>query len=151
MDFTRDNIILDVKAASKEDILLEMSEYAKSLGFIRNTEEVYEAFKARELEYSTGLQDGFAIPHAKTDAVLVPTVLYARSETVLDWETFDDNGVKHVFALLVPKKDAGTTHLVMLSKLATALMEEDFKEKVKVTTDVDSLAKIIKNEMQGVG
>ena len=151
MDFTRDNILLDVKAASKEDILLEMSEYAKSLGFIRNTEEVYEAFKARELEYSTGLQDGFAIPHAKTDAVLVPTVLYARSEVVLDWETFDDNGVKHVFALLVPKKDAGTTHLVMLSKLATALMEEDFKEKVKVTTDVDSLAKIIKNEMQGVG
>ena len=113
MDFTRDNILLDVKAASKEDILLEMSEYAKSLGFIRNTEEVYEAFKARELEYSTGLQDGFAIPHAKTDAVLVPTVLYARSEAVLDWETFDDNGVKHVFALLVPKKDAGTTHLVM--------------------------------------
>lgn len=151
MDFTRDNILLDVKAASKEEILLEMSEYAKALGFIRNTEEVYEAFKAREMEYSTGLQDGFAIPHAKTDAVLVPTVLYARSEAVLDWETFDDNGVNHVFALLVPKKDAGTTHLVMLSKLATALMEEDFKEKVKVTTDVDSLAKIIKNEMQGVG
>lgn len=150
MDFTRENILLDVKAASKEDILLLMSQYAKEMGFIQNTEEVYKAFNEREEEYSTGLQDGFAIPHAKTDAVLIPTVLYARSEDVLEWETFDDNGVNHVFALLVPKKDAGTTHLVMLSKLATALMEDDFKEKVKVTTDVDVLAKIIKNEMQGV-
>lgn len=120
MEFTKENILLDIEASSKDKLLHMISEYANQRGVVTNTIEVFDAFIKREDENSTGLQDGFAIPHAKCDGVVIPTVLYIRTKESIEWETFDESEVKHVFALLVPKKDSGTIHLVMLSKLATA-------------------------------
>ena len=58
----------------------------------------------------------------------------------------DDSEVHYLFALLVPKENEGNIHLQMISKLATCLLEEDFKDKIKSTSDKSELKDyILKN------
>ena len=104
MDFTEENILLDVVVASQSELFKSVARYAEKLGFVKDVEKVYEAFVERESEYSTGLQDGFAIPHAKSPYVLAPTVLFIRLENELEWETFDESRVKKYFCFACPKR-----------------------------------------------
>lgn len=149
MNFTEEHILLDVSAGSQEELFMSLANYAKELGVVEETEKVSDAFMEREQQFSTGLQEGFAIPHAKSAYVLAPTVLYARLKHSVPWETFDDSPVQHVFALLVPLEEAGTLHLEMLSRLATALMEETFIEDIQQHQDKTFLAQRISKEMIG--
>ncbi|MBP2100145.1 PTS sugar transporter subunit IIA [Enterococcus rivorum] len=149
MDFTEINILLDLNVSSQLELFQVIASYAEKLGFCKESTKVYDSFLARENEYSTGLQNGFAIPHAKSDYVLTPTVLFIRLEKPIEWETFDDSAVQNIFALLVPKEDEGTLHLEMLSRLATALMEEDFIQQIQNSNSKVELAKIVKTEMIG--
>jgi PTS system fructose-specific IIA component len=149
MDFKEENILLDVAVASKEELFDVIANYAYDSGYVANAADTSAAFNEREAEYSTGLQEGFAIPHAKAETVLAPTVLFIRLTKAIEWETFDDSAVKNVFALMVPKKDEGTVHLEMLSRLATALLEEDFIQQVQQSEDKTKLVETIKKEMIG--
>lgn len=151
MKFTEQNILLNCQATNKLELLTLISKHAKEMDIVDSQEALLNDFLHREYEGTTGLQDGFAIPHAKSDSVKEATVIYARNAIELkDWETFDDQPVMQVFALLVPKEEQGTKHIEMLSKLAMALMEDEFKEQVTKLTDKTQLANVIDNEMNGV-
>ena len=76
-------------------------------------------------------------------------VLFIRLKQEIEWETFDDSTVKNVFALMVPKEDEGTVHLEMLSRLATALLEETFIQQIRRSEDKTQLVELIKKEMIG--
>ncbi|WP_137663159.1 PTS sugar transporter subunit IIA [Enterococcus hulanensis] len=149
MDFKESNILLDVAVASKEELFEVIADYAYESGYVANAAETCKAFNEREAEYSTGLQDGFAIPHAKADTVLAPTVLFIRLAHEVEWETFDDSAVKNIFALMVPKEDEGTVHLEMLSRLATALLEDEFIQQIQESEDKTQLVELIKKVMIG--
>lgn len=149
MNFKETNILLDVTVASKDELFEVIASYAYESGYVTNADETRRAFNEREAEYSTGLQEGFAIPHAKADTVLTPTVLFIRLKHEIEWETFDDSAVKNVFALMVPKEDEGTVHLEMLSRLATALLETEFIQQVQQSEDKTQLVELIKKEMIG--
>ena len=59
------------------------------------------------------------------------------------WDTMDGAPVNVAIALLIPGAQAGTTHLKILSKVAEALMDEDFRATVKGSTDAAKIAKTI--------
>lgn len=100
-----------------------------------------KAFTNRESEVSTGLQNSFAIPHAKADCIMKPTVLYLKLLHPIEWETFDDKPVQNIFALLVPTKHEGTLHLEMISRIATSLLDDEFIMIVKNSSNIDELEK----------
>ena len=149
MIVTEDNIFLEVVCQTKEELFSILVDYALTAGYVNSREKALQAFLNREAEFSTGLQDGFAVPHAKDDSVIEATVLFAQLSQPVDWETFDGSGVQYVFALFAPKAEGGTVHLQMLSQLATALMEEEFKKKIKEAKDKKQLVSIIHHEMIG--
>jgi len=136
MDFQEKNILLNVAVTSKEELFHVIAHHAYESGIVTNAADTCAAFIEREAQYSTGLQEGFAIPHAKAEPVLEPTVLFIRLEQAIEWETFDDSTVKNVFALMVPKK-------------ATALLEETFIQQIQQSEDKAYLAELIKKEMMG--
>ena len=105
---------------------------------------VMNAFLAREAEGTTGMMEGFAIPHAKSDAITEAAVIVVKDESgVTGWDTMDGAPVNVAIALLIPGAQAGTTHLKILSKVAEALMDEDFRATVKGSTDAAEIAKTI--------
>lgn len=139
-------IFLNEDYKSKQELLSFIAAKAEELNICDTKEGLLEDLLAREAEFSTGLQDGFAIPHARSSHVKKVSVFFIRNKFVLDWETLDDSEVHYLFALLVPKENEGNIHLQMISKLATCLLEDDFKDKIKSTSDKSELKDyILKN------
>ncbi len=141
-------IDLNVDEKSKEDILNYISNIALANDITDDVQGLYEDFLKREEEFPTGLQDGFAIPHARTANVKKVAVMYLRNKTGIEWGTLDDQKVNYMFALLVPQHYEGNVHLQMISKLATCLLEDDFKDKVKSSSNKAELKKYILQKME---
>lgn len=76
-------------------------------------------------------------------------LVFLKLKNPIEWETFDDKPVSNVFALLVPSKYEGTLHLEMISRIATSLLEEEFIDLVKNSSDLDLLQKYITKAMEG--
>ena len=92
--------------------------------------------------------EGFALPHAKSDTVKTAQVMVLKSsEGIASWETMDESPVTCAIALLVPESEAGTSHLQILSKVATALTDEAFRAAVKSTDDPAAIAKLINERL----
>lgn len=147
MKFVKDNVLLDASVNDKDALLDCISKYAQKVGFTDDPQGLLKSFKEREAEYSTGLQDGFAIPHAKSAAVKKVGIIYARTTNPISWKTYDKKPVTDVFALMVPPKNAGNTHLKMLASLSTALLEDDFKKKLKALNNPEEIASLISEKM----
>lgn len=142
-------IFFDEDLATKEDALKFISHQAVNLGLTDNEIGLLGDFQKREEEFSTGLQGGFAIPHAKSDYAKKAAILYVSSKHELEgWETLDETAVTHLFALIVPKTSAGEEHLMMISKLATSLLEDEFKDNLKSISDKEQLKEYILKNME---
>ncbi|WP_026893269.1 PTS sugar transporter subunit IIA [Lacrimispora aerotolerans] len=138
-------LFFDVDVRTKEEALNFISQKALELGLTDNAEGLKKDFLKREEEFSTGLQDGFAIPHAKSDFAKKLGVFYVRCKSSISgWETMDDRAVTDLFALIVPKESADNEHLMMISRLATGLLEEEFKETVKTASHKGELMGYLK-------
>lgn len=147
MKFTANNVFLDVNARNINSFLQFASKAARDAGYTDDISELDRSFLEREKEFSTGLEDGFAIPHAKTTAVSKPGFLYFRLVQPIKWKTYDDQPVTDVFTLMVPPENAGTEHLRMLANLSTALLENEFKKKLRELTTKQEIAAFINQKI----
>lgn len=144
-DFVKvENVFVAEDFASRDEALSFVSNQAVKAGIAGDADAVMNAFLAREAEGTTGMMEGFAIPHAKSDAITEAAVIVVKDESgVTGWVTMDGAPVNVAIALLIPGAQAGTTHLKILSKVAEALMDEDFRATVKGSTDAAEIAKTI--------
>lgn len=144
-DFVKvENVFVAEDFASRDEALSFVSNQAVKAGLANDADAVMNAFLAREAEGTTGMMEGFAIPHAKSDAISEAAVIVVKDESgVTGWDTMDGAPVNVAIALLIPGAQAGTTHLKILSKVAEALMDEDFRATVKGSTDAAEIAKTI--------
>lgn len=144
-DFVKvENVFVAENFASRDEALSFVSNQAVKTGVADDADAVMNAFLAREAEGSTGMMEGFAIPHAKSDAITDAAVIVVKDDSgVTGWDTMDGAPVNVAIALLIPGAQAGTTHLKILSKVAEALMDEGFRATVKGSTDAAEIAKTI--------
>lgn len=144
-DFVKvENVFVAEDFASRDEALSFVSNQAVKAGVASDADAVMNAFLAREAEGTTGMMEGFAIPHAKSDAITEAAVIVVKDDSgVTGWDTMDGAPVNVAIALLIPGAQAGTTHLKILSKVAEALMDEDFRATVKGSTDAAEIAKTI--------
>ena len=144
---SEENILLNQQATTKEDALRTISDAAARIGVADDADAVYAAFLAREEIDKTGMVDGFAVPHCKTDAVKSAAVIIFKNAQPVEWPSLDDKPVDIAMALLIPDSEAGTTHLRMLSKAAMLLMDDNFKSKLRESDDAADLAATLNVEL----
>ena len=144
---SEENILLNQQATTKEEALRTISDAAARLGIADDADAVYAAFLAREEIDKTGMVDGFAVPHCKTDAVKSAAVIIFKNAQPVEWPSLDDNPVDIAMALLIPDSEAGTTHLRLLSKAAMLLMDDNFKSKLRESNDAADLAATLNVEL----
>lgn len=144
-DFVKvENVFVAEDFASRDEALSFVSNQAVKACVASDADAVMNAFLAREAEGTTGMMEGFAIPHAKSDAITEAAVIVVKDDSgVTGWDTMDGAPVNVAIALLIPGAQAGTTHLKILSKVAEALMDEDFRATVKGSTNAAEIAKTI--------
>lgn len=92
-------------------------------GFAEKREPLLQAVLERESQRTTGIGRGFAIPHAKCDAVGKLLIAFGRSEEPIDFAAIDGQPVRLV-ALLVSPTDETSTHLQALAKLSRLVMND---------------------------
>ena len=142
------NVLCGQTVENRDAALALISERAVEAGIAEDSAALYAAFLKREAEGTTGMVEGFAIPHAKSDTVKAAQVMVLKSsEGIASWETMDESPVTCAIALLVPESEAGTSHLQILSKVATALTYEAFRAAVKSADDPAAIAKLINERL----
>lgn len=140
---TASHVFFDDTCTSVDDVLSFFAAKAAELGCAADKSAVFEAFKAREAEGTTGLTEGFAIPHAKTSEVKEATILVAKFANPIAWASMDDKPVHFAISLLIPAAEAGTTHLQLLSKIAVMLMDAHTREALMACDDAEGLAAMV--------
>ena len=108
-----------------------------------NDKELYkQRVLAREQEGSTGIGEGIAIPHAKTEAVNEPGLASMIVRDGVDYESLDDEPA-HLFFLIAAPAGGANVHLEVLSRLSRMLMDDDFRDNLmKAQTPEEYLAAV---------
>lgn len=130
---TNDLIMLDKGYASKDDVFKAVAEELLIQGIIQDKKVFINALYHREAESPTGLENGIAIPHAKSETINKPVFVIIRlKNSINDWESLDSsNRVSLIFLLAIPKQQTGTTHIDLLAQLSRSLMNPEFVNGIK--------------------
>lgn len=141
-------VLLDIDCTTKDEVLALLADKAAELGITDDRDAVKAAFDAREEEGSTGMMDGFAVPHAKTDAIKDAAVIVTRfAGPIADWESIDGTEITVGIALLVPDAEAGSTHITLLAQIARALMDEGFRDVIRTATEPAQVSDLINGRL----
>ncbi|WP_340539340.1 PTS fructose transporter subunit IIABC [Nocardioides sp. GXZ039] len=96
---------------------------------------------AREAKSPTGLKDGIAIPHCRTEAVQEPTLVFARLQPPVDFGAKD--GPADLAFLIAAPAGGDNTHLQILTKLARALVRKDFTDGLRAAATPDDVVALV--------
>ncbi len=127
---TAETVAVELTATDRDAAIAELVGIAARTGKVNDPATVVTSALAREATVSTGLGDGIAIPHAKTDAVSEPVVVYARSRAGIDWSSRDGKPATELFLIAVPEQAAGDAHLTILGALSRKLVNAQFRSEL---------------------
>ena len=138
------SILLDGRVADKKAALDQMVELMDASGKLRDKETYRQGVYAREQEGSTGIGEGIAIPHCKSDAVIKPGLAAMVVKDGVEFESLDGQPA-HLFFLIAAPNTEDNVHLDVLSRLSVLLMDEDFTNKLRQAASVSEFKQIIEN------
>ena len=139
---TKETINLSLKSTHKTDVIEELVSVLDSAGKLVDGSQYKEAILAREEQSTTGVGEGIAIPHAKTNAVKQSAIAFGRSKVGIDYESFDDQPA-FLFFMIAAKEGANNTHLEALSRLSTILLKEEVRNELLNAHTEDEILDII--------
>ena len=126
---SKDAILLDGMANSKQDAINKLVNLMAKNGNLTDKEKYKQVVLRREEEGSTGIGEGIAIPHGKTDAVSKPGLSAMVIPDGVDFDSLDGKPAKLLFLIAAPNtKD--NVHLDVLSRLSTLLMDTEFRKSL---------------------
>ncbi len=106
-----------------------------------NIDDVVNAFIKRENEFSTALDDDFAIPHAVSNKINEPCIVFFRNKKGIQWDE-NKKSIKQIIFLFIPEKDRQSSHMDIISSIATSLLDESVRSKLMKSKNVTELKKI---------
>ena len=142
------SILLDGRVADKKAALDRMVELMDASGKLRDKETYRQGVYAREQEGSTGIGEGIAIPHCKSDAVIKPGLAAMVVKDGVEFESLDGQPA-HLFFLIAAPNTEDNVHLDVLSRFSVLLMDEDFTNKLRQATSVSEFKQIIEEAEKG--
>ena len=131
-------VSFELESTNKEDAIRELAGLLSCAGYVTDADAYANAVLQRETVDTTGMGEGFAIPHGKSDAVTQASVAFGRSGGGYEWDSLDGKPVTDIFLLAVPV-ESNAQHLMMLSSLARKLMHRDAREALQAATTVEAL------------
>lgn len=140
---TPDLVSLDVGLGDdKAAVIRALAARVVAQGRATDAEALFADAWAREEKDETGLPGGIAIPHAKSAAVTVPSLAFARLAPGVDFGAPD--GPADLVFLIAAPEGAAEAHLAVLSKLARSLMQDDFTSGLRAAKTADDVVAIVR-------
>lgn len=137
-----ESIELNGSATDKKDVLNKMVDLMAKSGKISDIETYRAGVFAREEEGTTGIGEGIAIPHCKSDAVKTPGLAAMVVKGGVEFDSLDGAPV-HILFLIAAPNTKDNVHLDVLSKLSVLLMDENFTKNLIEAKSVDEFLAVI--------
>ncbi len=144
-----DKIIPSLKSKDKEGVIDELIELFKDSEDVADIHAVRKAVLEREKIMSTGVGKGFAIPHAKTNAVKEIVVAFGKTDHPINYEALDGQPVNLVF-LIIARENMVGPHIRLLSRISRMMNKDDFRKILLAATTAEEIRKIICDEEEKI-
>jgi len=123
------NIIPALQSNQKEQVIRELLKCLTETGQIDNEQQAFQDVLAREGYLSTGMENGLAIPHAKSDAVNNLIVAFGIHQAGINFESLDGQPAHFVFLVLSPLDTSGP-HIQALAQISRVMKKENIREQL---------------------
>jgi len=145
-DYLREDMIcLNLKATGKEEAIKELGSFIRKAKEITNYEMFHKDVLEREKLTTTGIGEGVAVPHARTDAVTGFVIAFGKSEQGVEFDSLDGKKARLLFLMGTPKTAGLDEYLVLLAHLTRLLKEESFRESLLKAKSPAEIIEIFKN------
>ncbi|HET9869360.1 MAG TPA: PTS sugar transporter subunit IIA [bacterium] len=146
LDFlTADAIKLNLESKTKKDVIKEMVDLLVKAGKVKDKKKMLQTLLEREELGSTGIGQGIAIPHGKSDTVSDLAAAFGVSQEGLSFDSLDGEPVNLFFLLVAPEGAAGA-HLKALARISSLLKDKYFRKSLLSAKSPDEVLKIIQEE-----
>jgi len=142
---TEELIKVPVASREKRLVIEEMVDMLAAADRIKDRNQVLKAILDREAVMSTGVGDGVAIPHGKTDAAPEIVAALGIAWQPVDFEAIDDRPVRLIWLLVGPPHQTGP-HLKALSRISRLVHKTDFRERLMSASNAADAFEAIRRE-----
>jgi len=135
----------DFPGNTKEEIIRSIATLMYEAGKVTDVNKYIEGVLEREKDCETGIGNGVAIPHCKSDVVKQTGFALVQLKNNIEWGSLDGQPVNYVIMLAAPNTE-DNVHLKMLSQLAKNLMDEDFLNTLTHAESIEKIKNLFKGE-----
>ena len=139
------NILLELEVEYKFDAINALVDTFVDVIENELLEEIREAIISREKIMSTGIGQGLAIPHGKTDAITQNYAAFARLKEPIEFNSIDSKPVQLIFLMVSPYSDQ-RSHIRLLSRVSTLMNYDDFRSNLLIVPNQEDLVELFKQK-----
>ncbi len=143
-----ESIVLGASPANKQDSINKLADLMEASGNLSDKAQYLKDVLAREESGTTGLGDGIATPHAKSRGVKKAGLAAMTVPQGIDFQSLDNKPARLFFMIAAPD-GSNDEHLAILSRLATMIMDPDFKEALIKASTKEEFLKLIDDKEDG--
>ena len=137
----KENILPHLSGQTKVDVIKELLDHMHKLGVVSNYETALNDILVRENHLSTGLENGIAIPHAKTEGVEKLSIVFGIKNAGIDFDSLDAKPAKLIFLVLSPKNTSGP-HIQALALISRDLSISKNRDSLESAKSANEISKI---------
>jgi len=126
---TRDSILPELRADTKKGVIEEMVAFMAAAGKVSDRVDAVQALLAREEKMSTGMQNGVAIPHGKTNAVDQLVAAVAIHRTGVNFTAMDGK-LSHIFVITLSPENRAGPHIQFLAEISKVLSRPELRAQL---------------------
>ncbi len=146
IDLVQEKIVrIPLASTDKADVLRELVAILKDAGEIEDYDAVLRAICEREEKLSTGLENGIAVPHGKTDAVSTLKLALGIAPQGIDFASIDRKPSQLFFMLVAPPNQSGP-HVEALAEIVKLVQSKAFCRAVTAARDSREVVELIRGE-----
>jgi PTS system nitrogen regulatory IIA component len=140
-----DAIKMSMESKNKKDAIKELIEVLVKSGKVKDKKKMIQTLMEREELGSTGIGQGIAIPHGKSDTVSDLAAAFGISHEGVSFDALDGEPVNIFFLLVAPEGAAGA-HLKALARISSLLKDKYFRKSLLSAQSAEEVIKIIRDE-----
>ncbi len=141
-------VCLELQHTTKAEAIKELAELLRTSRHLKDFDAYLKAVLEREEVGTTGIGDGIAIPHARTDTVVDFVVAVGRSTKGIEFDSVDGKPVNLMILMGTPLGKLGE-YLRVLAHLCYLLKRKGFFESVMQAPDIAAVVKLFRSNESG--
>ena len=139
-------IRVPLQAQDRQGAISELVDLLATAGCISNCEVIKQAVWERELQRTTGIGEGLAIPHGRCDHLENMVMAMGRPPTPIDFSSPDKRPVELIILLVSPTKNT-SDHIQALGKISRLMVDRPFRESAYATENATELFSLFQDAL----